>query len=110
MHNLYIDQIRRPKLTLVDLSDEIVNNIATAPAQETISTTMDLETALALLPVDQKEIILLVALEDLAYAEVAKVLDIPLGTVMSRLSRGRERLRELMDGTRTRGAPLKSVK
>ena len=41
---------------------------------------------------------LLIALEDMAYADVAKTLGIPIGTVMSRLSRGRERLRALMDG------------
>ncbi len=57
---------------------------------------LDLEAALALLPIEQKEVLLLVALEDLPYAEVAQTLGIPMGTVMSRLSRGRERLRQLM--------------
>ena len=42
--------------------------------------------------------LLLVAMEDMSYQEAAKVLDIPVGTVMSRLSRARSRLRELMDG------------
>jgi len=42
--------------------------------------------------------VLLVALEDMAYADVARTLGIPIGTVMSRLSRGRERLRALMEG------------
>ena len=43
------------------------------------------------------EVVLLVGLEGLTYAEAAEVLDVPLGTVMSRLNRGRQRLRELMD-------------
>jgi RNA polymerase sigma-70 factor (ECF subfamily) len=53
--------------------------------------------ALNQLPVDQRTIILLVSVEDLSYAEAAHVLDIPVGTVMSRLARGRERLRQLTD-------------
>ena len=40
---------------------------------------------------------LLIGLEDLAYADAAEVLDIPLGTVMARLNRGRRRLREIME-------------
>ena len=59
---------------------------------------LDLQAALDLLPVEQKEVLLLVALEDMAYADVATALGIPIGTVMSRLSRGRERLRALMEG------------
>ena len=59
---------------------------------------MDLQAALEKLPVEQREIILLIALEDMSYAEVATALGIPIGSVMSRLSRGRERLRSLMEG------------
>jgi RNA polymerase sigma-70 factor (ECF subfamily) len=59
---------------------------------------MDLESALRQLPDDQREVLLLVALEEMSYAEVAAALGIPIGTVMSRLSRGRERLRQIMDG------------
>jgi RNA polymerase sigma-70 factor (ECF subfamily) len=69
----------------------------------------DLESALALLPPEQREIVLLVGLEQLSYAEVARALDIPIGTVMSRLFRGRERLRTLLTGAPP--APvLKAVK
>jgi RNA polymerase sigma-70 factor, ECF subfamily len=59
----------------------------------------DLERSLALLPAEQRDVLLLVALEDMSYAEVASVLGIPIGTVMSRLSRAREKLRAMMHGT-----------
>ena len=59
---------------------------------------LDLQGALDLLPAEQKEVILLVALEDMSYADIAALLSIPIGTVMSRLARGRERLRSLMEG------------
>jgi len=49
-------------------------------------------------------VLLLVALEDMAYADIARTLGIPLGTVMSRLSRGRERLRALLDGAPSAGS------
>jgi len=58
----------------------------------------DMEAALGLLPDDWRALLLLVVVEGLSYEEAAAVQDIPLGTVMSRLGRARERLRHLMDG------------
>lgn len=69
----------------------------------------DMETALALLPADQREILLLVALEEMTYEEVAATLRIPVGTVMSRLARAREKLRAVMEG-RAVAPALKVVK
>ncbi|CDY75681.1 RNA polymerase sigma-54 factor RpoN [Caballeronia glathei] len=60
----------------------------------------DLDWALQRLPQEQREVILMVGLEDMSYSEVALTLGIPVGTVMSRLSRGRERLRALTSRTR----------
>lgn len=57
-----------------------------------------LDAALALLPDEQRALLLLVAVEGLSYEEAARVQAIPLGTVMSRLARARERLRRLTDG------------
>ncbi|MCM5558531.1 sigma-70 family RNA polymerase sigma factor [Pleomorphomonas sp. JP5] len=67
------------------------------------------ETAAALdrLPVEQREALLLVALEGLSYAEAAGALDIPVGTLMSRIGRAREALRTMVDGP---GPRLRSVK
>ncbi len=52
----------------------------------------ELRTALAALAPEQREVVLLVGLEQMSYAEAAAVLEVPIGTVMSRLARGRERL------------------
>jgi len=97
MHNLHVDGVRRPRLATQALDDD-TPEVAMAPTQGERLAVLDLQAALDLLPIEQKEIVLLVALEDMAYADVAKTLGIPIGTVMSRLSRGRERLRALMDG------------
>lgn len=58
----------------------------------------DLDTALKALPPEQREVILLVGLEGMSYAEAAEVTSVPVGTVMSRLKRGRDRLSALMSG------------
>lgn len=58
----------------------------------------DLDAAIGLLPEEQRAVLLLVAVEGLSYEEAARVQDVAIGTVMSRLARGRERLRRLMDG------------
>ena len=58
----------------------------------------DVLNKLARLPEDQRSVLLLVAVEDLSYADAAKVLNIPVGTVMSRLSRARERLQQEIEG------------
>ena len=57
----------------------------------------DLERAMAAIPEGQRQVILLVGLEGMRYEEAATILRIPIGTVRSRLSRGRETLRSLMD-------------
>jgi RNA polymerase sigma-70 factor (ECF subfamily) len=97
MHNLHVDALRRGHLDLVDLVDPMPDIAVAAPQAERLAL-RDLDAALAALPFEQRQVLLLVALEGMAYAEIAQALDIPIGTVMSRLSRGRERLRALLDG------------
>ncbi len=69
-------------------------------AQEHTLALRDISVALESLPDEQRAVLLLVGVEDLSYQEAALVLDVPIGTVMSRLSRGRERLRRVMAGDR----------
>ena len=106
MHNLHVDALRRGRLDTVDLDDS-TPEIPVAAAQADRLIVRDLDAALAALPLEQREVLLLVGLEGMAYAEVAQALAIPIGTVMSRLSRGRERLRGLMDGPASRAPVLK---
>ncbi|MFL9925926.1 RNA polymerase sigma factor [Herbaspirillum lusitanum] len=109
MHNLHVDQRRRPALDTVELDESESHQLAAPPLEHGVL--RDLESALRLLAPEQSEVLLLVVLEEMRYEEVAVTLNIPLGTVMSRLSRARERLRMLVDGKDERPAtPLKVVK
>jgi RNA polymerase sigma-70 factor (ECF subfamily) len=96
MHNVFVNQLRargaRPEAPLDESFD-----VAAAAAGDRLEV-RDLDAALARLPVEQREVVLLVGLEELSYAEAARALGIPIGTVMSRLFRGRERLRALLAG------------
>ena len=96
MHNLRVDQLRRPGLAIraIDDADFAVPTRAT---QSDGLEVIDLEAALARLPEEQRAVLLLVALEELRYEDIAATLAIPVGTVMSRLSRGRERLRLILE-------------
>jgi RNA polymerase sigma factor (sigma-70 family) len=55
--------------------------------------------AVAALPADQRDVLLLVALSGLSYEEAAQALDVPFGTVSSRLNRARKKLRKALGGT-----------
>jgi RNA polymerase sigma factor (sigma-70 family) len=99
MHNLALNRIRQSSRRGPHLPLEAADGISSGPpAQEHGLRHRDLLRALESLPEEQRSVVLLVSVEDLSYAEVAEVLKIPVGTVMSRLSRGRERLRQAMEG------------
>jgi RNA polymerase sigma-70 factor (ECF subfamily) len=109
MHNLHVDGVRRARVPTVAL-DETTPEVPVVPSQDERLAVLDLQAALAQLPIEQREIVLLVALEDMSYADAASTLGIPVGTVMSRLSRGRERLRMLLDGGAQGDAPGDAVR
>ncbi|MFZ5465838.1 MAG: RNA polymerase sigma factor [Pseudomonadota bacterium] len=108
MHNLHIDQLRRRHGATVSL-DELDVEIPVRATQDDMSDMHDLQGALRLLPLEQREVLLLVAVEQMTYKDAARALGIPPGTLMSRLARGRERLRTLLEG-RSQIVPLKVVK
>ena len=104
MHNLFISQKRRertrgqniPIESMLEFGAEERLNIDAT--QEDRLRWRDLLRGLNELPLELRLVIMLVSVEELSYAAVAEVLGIPIGTVMSRLSRGRERLRQIMAG------------
>jgi len=99
MHNLHVNSRRRAsnRPDVVTMPDwEIGGGVQ--PIQEHVVEFHSVIAALYRLPLEQREVLLLVGLEGFAYREVAEVLGLPIGTVMSRLARGRERLREMTEG------------
>ena len=108
MHNVFVNQIRYEPL-VVAFDDEGLPDIPVAARHQDNLDLRDLDRALARLSPEQREVLLLIGLEELRYEEAARVLDIPVGTVMSRLSRARERLRGILAGNES-PAHLRVVK
>jgi len=99
MHNLYMSQRRAARVALNSVSIDELESELQAPTNNS-DDPLDISRCLQRLPADQRAVLLLVVLEDMSYKEAAGVLAIPIGTVMSRLSRARSRLRELMEAGR----------
>jgi len=97
LHNQYVNSVRRSvrQGSQVAISDA-VSSLTRAANQHHRLELRDLNRALALLPEQQRSVILLVGLEGMAYEAVAEILGVPVGTIRSRLSRGRAELRKLM--------------
>lgn len=107
MHNTFINHVRKKQLVTVSIDDDALE-VPTRATHDDSLEMRDLASAIAKLPDEYREVVLLIGLEQMSYEEAAQVLAIPMGTVMSRLSRGRERLRVLMAGEST--PVLRSVK
>ena len=101
LHNLAVNQFRQSAARgrHVTIDDTNENDFGQDAVQEQKLIYQDVLNKLAKLPEDQRAVLLLIAVEDLSYADAAKVLNIPIGTVMSRLSRARERLQQEIEGT-----------
>ncbi len=111
LRHLYIDQLRMRREIAVD--DETAPwRTLEAPTGEVDGLVLrDVQRALYALPVEQREVLLLVGVEELSYQEASVVLSVPIGTVMSRLSRARERMRVLLtEGPTRKSASLTVVR
>ncbi|MFC7334436.1 sigma-70 family RNA polymerase sigma factor [Rhodocista pekingensis] len=98
LRNLHINGIRRQQ-TFVDIDGEVQAGLGGSHGSQVVRLELrDLRRALDRLPTEQREVVLLIGLEGISYAEAADILQVSIGTVKSRLSRGRRALRILMDG------------
>jgi RNA polymerase sigma-70 factor (ECF subfamily) len=107
MHNVHVNRVRATRAT-DPLGDEMPELAQRAPQGDALLV-RDLDRGIARLPAEQRAVLLLVTLEEMSYEQVARTLGIPIGTVMSRLSRAREKLRAMMLGQPVT-ATLKVVK
>src|SRR5258705_3071784 len=94
MHNVHVNKVRAMRAT--DTLDDEMPELALRAPQGDALVVRDLDRAIALLPAEQRAVLLLVTLEDMSYEDVARTLGVTMGTVMSRLSRARANLRLLM--------------
>ena len=99
LHNLAVNHLRRAarRGREVPFDDAGESDVAVPSTQEDALRRDDILGAVGQLPDDQRAVLLLVSIEDVSYAEAARILDIPIGTVMSRLARARARLLNLLE-------------
>jgi len=106
MHNVFVNQLKRQRELTLEAAAEAA--LQEPPRTDPLEL-RDLDAALRRLPAEQREVLLLIGLEQLSYAETSQAIGVPIGTVMSRLSRARERLQGLVSGA-TVAKTLKIVK
>jgi RNA polymerase sigma-70 factor, ECF subfamily len=99
MHHLFVDQLRRSKrhVQAVALMPETIDAAASPPPQPDKLASVEVLSALQQIAPERRAALVLVAVEGFSYADAANVLGIPAGTLMSRIARGREELRSILD-------------
>jgi len=99
MHNIFVNQVRGRRADVERTMEEIPEGIARDSHSDALELA-DVDRALKSLPDEQREVLVLVVIEEMSYEEASRTLNVPIGTVMSRLSRARERMRRLIAGSR----------
>ncbi|RYF22842.1 MAG: sigma-70 family RNA polymerase sigma factor [Comamonadaceae bacterium] len=113
MHNHFIDGVRAKSRRPEDSAGDDLPEVQQRASQSDAIELRDLDRVMQRLPAAQREVMLLVAVEEMSYSEAAAVLGLPIGTVMSRLARGREKLRQELQGrtpSAEAAAPLRRIK
>lgn len=108
-HNLYINKLRSEnrKPQMIPETELLTHKLEPSKTETLMH---DVNYCMQQLPEDQRQVLLLVTVEGFSYKEVSKIMNIPTGTVMSRLSRARKLLQNLMDGSKSTAPILRSVK
>jgi RNA polymerase sigma factor (sigma-70 family) len=97
LRNLYVSAYRRRQRRGAELAIDDIAPPGVAARQEAVLEVHDVLAALDHLPEEQKSLLLLIGVEDCSYDAAARILGLPIGTVMSRLSRARQRLRSILE-------------
>ncbi len=109
MHNHFVDRLRAQRSRPEDSAGDDVPEIPQRPRQSDALEVRDLDRLLQLMAPEHREVLLLVGVEELTYQEVAVAIGVPIGTVMSRLSRARARLREEIQGQDKAGPAISRI-
>ncbi len=110
LHNVFVNTVRRnSRAPVIDRPARPDELGAADDDPDQLCTLADFLAALQSLSAEQREVLLLVGLEQMSYKEVARIAGVPVGTVMSRLSRARSQLARCLDGE-TRNSRIKRVK
>jgi RNA polymerase sigma-70 factor (ECF subfamily) len=112
LHNTFLNDVRRQKGSPLDAGEEAEDAVARQPApgpspEQSLlarASAAELDAALAALPDAYREAVWLRDVQEMPYADIARVLDVPVGTVMSRIARGRRLLHDLVAGNAAGGA------
>lgn len=106
--NLFLNGLRQRRQRGPHVGVETLDQVPASEGGEGATGLRDILSGLDALPEEQRSVLLLVGVEDLSYEQAAQVLDVPIGTVMSRLSRAREKMRQFMETGRN--AVLRRIK
>ena len=112
LSNLYLDRVRRPRREIDETDVYALADDAPGPEREVERQQAghEIERALRQLKPETRQIITLVDIAGFSYSESARILDIPVGTVMSRLSRGRQRLLDEIERARAGGRKVVALR
>jgi RNA polymerase sigma-70 factor, ECF subfamily len=105
LHHQYVNDVRRGLREGISIPVEDVAPVLTMPAtQDATLSLRDFDRGMAQLSEEQRQVLLLAGLEGFGYDDIASILDIPTGTVRSRLSRARDALRQMLGREQPRAA------